>query len=65
VDSLIAMQPNYIARAVGGLLFQIGAVVGCYNIRMTIRMTPKPVSERLSEEADSVPSGTPAYQPGE
>ena len=65
VDSLVAMHPYYVARAIGGLLFLIGAVVGCYNIWMTIRMTPKSVSERLSEEADSVPSGTPAYQPGE
>ena len=37
VDSLIAMHPYYIARAIGGLLFLIGAMVGCYNIWMTIR----------------------------
>jgi cytochrome c oxidase cbb3-type subunit 1 len=37
VDSLVAMYPYYIARAFGGLLFLIGAVVCCYNIWMTIR----------------------------
>ena len=31
VDSLIAMRPYYIARAVGGLLFLIGALIGCYK----------------------------------
>jgi cytochrome c oxidase cbb3-type subunit I/II len=34
---LVAMHPYYIARAFGGLLFLIGAVVCCYNVWMTIR----------------------------
>src|SRR3546814_631533 len=37
LDSMIAMHPYYVARAIGGLLFLIGAIVGCYNIWMTIR----------------------------
>ena len=37
IESLVAMHPYYIARAVGGLLFLIGAVVGFYNVWMTIR----------------------------
>ena len=37
VDSLVAMYPYYIARTIGGLMFLIGAVVGCFNIWMTIR----------------------------
>ncbi|HSE74936.1 MAG TPA: cytochrome-c oxidase, cbb3-type subunit I [Dongiaceae bacterium] len=65
VDSVVAMHPYYIARAIGGLLFLIGAVVGCWNIWMTIRMAPQAVPERLAEDADSVPAGTPAFQPGE
>jgi cytochrome c oxidase cbb3-type subunit I len=36
VDSLVAMYPYYIARAFGGLLFLLGAVVGCYNMWMTV-----------------------------
>src|SRR3546814_4756623 len=32
LDSMIAMHPYYVARAIGGLLFLIGAIVGCYNI---------------------------------
>jgi len=37
LDSMIAMHPYYVARAIGGMLFLIGALVGCYNIWMTIR----------------------------
>jgi len=37
LDSMVAMHPYYVARAVGGALFLTGALVGCYNIWMTIR----------------------------
>jgi len=40
VDSLVAMHPYYIARAFGGLLFLLGAIVGAYNIWMTLRTAP-------------------------
>jgi len=36
-ETMVAMHPYYIARAIGGLFFLIGALVGCYNIWMTIR----------------------------
>ena len=45
VDSLIAMHPYYIARAIGGLFFLIGALVGCYNIWMTIRSATRDAAE--------------------
>jgi cytochrome c oxidase cbb3-type subunit 1 len=48
VDSLVAMYPYYIARAFGGLLFLIGAVVGCYNIWLTARSAPL----KATREAD-------------
>ena len=54
-----------IARAIGGLLFLIGAVVGCYNIWMTIRTAPQSAGEPVSDKPDSVLVGTPALQPGE
>jgi cytochrome c oxidase cbb3-type subunit 1 len=41
IDSLKAMWPYYVARAFGGLLFLIGAVIGLYNILMTIRSPDK------------------------
>ncbi|WP_296200152.1 cytochrome-c oxidase, cbb3-type subunit I [uncultured Hyphomicrobium sp.] len=41
VDSLVAMYPYYIARTLGGLLFLIGAVIGCYNMWMTVRTLPQ------------------------
>jgi cytochrome c oxidase cbb3-type subunit 1 len=37
VDTLVAMYPYYIARAFGGLLFLIGAIVATYNVWMTVR----------------------------
>jgi cytochrome c oxidase cbb3-type subunit 1 len=61
VDSLVAMHPYYIARAIGGLFFLIGAVIGCYNIWMTIRQAPA-VSRT---EPGMGLSGAPLLQPGE
>ena len=59
VDSLVAMYPYYIARAFGGLLFLLGAVVGCYNIWMTVRFGPRDAAR----EADM--PVVPAAVPGE
>ncbi len=42
VESVVAMHPYYIARAIGGLMFLAGAIVGSWNIWMTVRM-PAPV----------------------
>jgi cytochrome c oxidase cbb3-type subunit I len=65
VDSLVAMHPYYIARAVGGLLFLIGAVVGCYNIWMTIRTAPQTAREPIAEPLGPLPADTPILKPGE
>jgi cytochrome c oxidase cbb3-type subunit 1 len=62
VDSLVAMHPYYIARAVGGLLFFIGAVVGFYNIAMTIRGAPAAAPAR-DEPASGLAGG--ALEPAE
>jgi cytochrome c oxidase cbb3-type subunit 1 len=64
VDSLVAMHPYYTARAIGGLLFLIGAIVGCYNIWMTIRVAAE---ERplAGDQPQAVPAGARALQPGE
>jgi len=59
------MRPYYIARAIGGLLFLIGAVFGCYNIWMTIRTAPRTAGEAVADSPDSVLAGTPALQPAE
>ncbi len=37
LDTVVAMHPYYIARAVGGLMFLLGAIAGCINIYLTIR----------------------------
>jgi cytochrome c oxidase cbb3-type subunit 1 len=46
---MVAMHPYYVARAVGGLLFLIGALVACYNIWMTIRTAEEPAGERIAD----------------
>jgi cytochrome c oxidase cbb3-type subunit 1 len=65
VDSLVAMHPYYIARAVGGLLFLIGAVIGCYNIWMTIRTAPRTAGVAATDRPAAGLVGAPALQPGE
>ncbi|MGN6460315.1 MAG: cytochrome-c oxidase, cbb3-type subunit I [Pseudolabrys sp.] len=78
IDSLVAMHPYYIARAFGGLLFLIGAVIGAYNIWMTIRTAPEGAAIKVSEKPDPVlaggmpacartnaPANIPTLQPGE
>ncbi|WCR12096.1 cytochrome-c oxidase, cbb3-type subunit I [Paracoccus stylophorae] len=57
VDSLVAMHPYYMARAFGGLLFLIGAVIGLWNVVMTIRHVP-----RRTPELD-YPTGSEANEP--
>ncbi len=63
VDSLIAMHPYYIARAVGGLFFLLGAVIGLYNIWMTIRTAPQAAPETAADRP--VLGGAAVLQPGE
>ena len=53
VDTLVAMHPYYIARAVGGLLFLLGAIVGLYNVWMTIRDIPTEAPRGLDYPTDS------------
>jgi len=60
LDSLIAMHPYYIARAIGGLLFLIGACIGAYNIWMTIKI-PSPAAA----QAGDLPEPKLAAQPAE
>ncbi|MEH2473425.1 cytochrome c oxidase cbb3-type subunit 1 [Nitrobacteraceae bacterium AZCC 2161] len=65
VDSVAAMRPYYIARAIGGLMFLSGAVIGCVNIWMTIRAAHQPADERQADRPVPRPVGAPAFQPGE
>lgn len=60
IDSLVAMHPYYIARAFGGLLFLLGALVALYNVVMTIRM-PAPATDDVALD---IPV-QPALQAGE
>ncbi|MFP9138867.1 cytochrome-c oxidase, cbb3-type subunit I [Devosia sp. XGJD_8] len=60
IDSLVAMHPYYIARAFGGLLFLLGALVALYNVVMTIRMAAP-----ATEDATLDIPVQPALQAGE
>ena len=41
IDTVMAMHPYYIGRAVGGTIYMIGMLIGCVNIWMTIRKAPE------------------------
>jgi cytochrome c oxidase cbb3-type subunit 1 len=59
VDTLVAMYPYYIARTLGGLLFLLGAIVGSFNIWMTVRRgipTHEAVGSGEYVAADAVPN---------
>jgi len=63
IDSLVAMHPYYIARAVGGLLFLIGACVGAYNIWLTVT---RPLAAAEAADDQPVPADVGvATQPAE
>jgi len=63
VDSLVAMHPYYIARAVGGFLFLAGAVIGCWNVWMTTRWAARVQAPEWQSE--SAVAAAPALQPAE
>ena len=63
-ETMVAMHPYYIARAIGGLFFLIGALVGCYNIWMTIR--PGAGVPGIAEPDVPLPAPSPtSLQPAE
>ena len=49
IETMEAMHPYYVARAIGGLCFLTGAVIGCYNIWMTIK--PSSLASSTGDEA--------------
>jgi cytochrome c oxidase cbb3-type subunit 1 len=65
VDSLIAMRPYYAARAIGGLLFLLGGIVGAYNIGMTIRGGRYSVADTVSDQPVTGTGHAPAASPAE
>ncbi len=65
IDSLIAMHPYYVARAIGGLFFLIGAVIGSYNIWMTVRATREDSREPIADRPVPAVARDRALQSGE
>ncbi|MFC3208222.1 cytochrome-c oxidase, cbb3-type subunit I [Aquamicrobium soli] len=64
LETVEAMHPYYIARASGGFLFLIGAIVCSYNIWMTIREARADIA-RQKEDADVPLFARDAVQAGE
>jgi cytochrome c oxidase cbb3-type subunit 1 len=65
IETVIAMKPSYVARAVGGLMFLAGAAIGLYNVVMTIRTEDVPADARATDRPVVQPAAIPALQPGE
>ncbi|WP_425457200.1 cytochrome-c oxidase, cbb3-type subunit I [Blastochloris sulfoviridis] len=55
IETVEAMHPFYVIRAIGGLLFVIGSVIMAYNLWMTVR----------HGEAEVPAAARPALQPAE
>ena len=63
IVTVLAMNPYYVARAVGGTMFFVGTLIGIYNLWMTIRQAPAAASVadhpvRAHDEVDQ--QGVPA-----
>jgi len=66
IDSVVAMHPYYIARTLGGFLFLLGAVVACYNVWMTIRMSRAQATLEVGKtDLPALPGAGAALQAGE
>jgi cytochrome c oxidase cbb3-type subunit I len=55
-ETVEAMQPYYLVRALGGTLFLIGALIMAYNLAMTILGYEARQAEPEAEPADEVPA---------
>jgi cytochrome c oxidase cbb3-type subunit 1 len=41
IETVEAMHPFYVIRAMGGVLFVVGALIMVYNLWMTVRAVPE------------------------
>jgi cytochrome c oxidase cbb3-type subunit I len=69
VDTVAALHPMYILRAVGGLMYLSGAIIMAYNVWMTIagkQRVEAPMGDTAHDEAADRPLPVPAAaQPAE
>jgi len=59
-ETVQAMHPYYVMRAIGGLMYLAGALLMAFNITMTILGY-----QREEEPIGGAPAGTPALQPAQ
>ena len=68
MDSVDMLHPYYVARAIGGLLYLVGFMIGAYNIWLTIN-PPTPAEIPSTPETRPLPASgavaQPAAQPAE
>ncbi|CAO4139284.1 cytochrome-c oxidase, cbb3-type subunit I [Methylorubrum aminovorans] len=60
VETVEAMQPYYLVRALGGVLFLIGALIMAYNLAMTVAG-----KTAVAREPSASPTAEPALVPAE
>jgi cytochrome c oxidase cbb3-type subunit 1 len=54
IESVLAMNPYYVARAVGGTAFFAGTLIAIWNIWMTIRQAPE---AHMAQDRPTAPQG--------
>jgi cytochrome c oxidase cbb3-type subunit 1 len=64
VDTLVAMWPYYVARTIGGAFFLAGAIIGTFNIWMTVRRTSSAV-EVGADRPEDPSAATAQLKPAE
>jgi len=65
IQSMVAMHPYYIARAIGGGLFLTGGVIGFYNVWKTVQQASRMQRELAGDKPVVVAGGAEALQAGE
>jgi cytochrome c oxidase cbb3-type subunit 1 len=51
-DTVAAMYPMYVTRALGGGMFLTGALIMCWNLWMTVRAQPQRVTQHAAVPAE-------------
>ncbi len=54
IETVAAMHPYYVIRALGGALFLIGALIMAFNLWMTVRKGPSPPPSRIPPSSPSL-----------
>ncbi len=56
IETVAAMHPYYVIRALGGGLFLVGALIMVFNLIMTVRAAPDAVEKSFAPAAGLQPA---------